>query len=358
LTDNEPGIVDADVHNAFGSPGVLKRYLSPKWHTLHDQGPSNSGWPGASQTAARPSTFRNDSWPVGGRPGSDIDLMREQLLDCYDISKAVLHPTTETMLQCQVGELGRALAAATNDWMVEQWLERDARLYGAITVPIEDGQRAAAEISRAAQHPRFVSVTITITTREPLGDPKYRPIFQAAVENGIPVVAHVGGWGGYAATNTLTGEPSYFVERHTNWSLCYAQQLVSLVGSGVFDELPQLKLVLQEGALGWLPPLLWRMDRAWESMRDQLPQLPERPSTTVRRHVWLTTQPLDEPERREHLPQLLDHLDMDDRIMYASDYPHHDFDPPTRVLTVSSVGERRRRSYLTQNANHAFRFPS
>jgi predicted TIM-barrel fold metal-dependent hydrolase len=356
--DRSLGIIDSDVHNAFKDRDALTPYLASKWHALHAQGIHHSGWPGSTQTAARPSTFRNDAWPQHGTPGSDIALIREQLLDRYGVVKAVLHPVTDIMFHAQAGELALAQAAATNDWMLAEWLERDERLFGGITVPIEDGPRAAGEIARVAQDRRFVNVTLTITTREPLGDPKYWPIYEAAVEYGLPVVAHVGGFGAFGASFTATGEPSFFIERHSNWSLSYPQQLVSLIYSGVFDHLPELQFVLEEGALGWLLPLMWRMDRAWESLGDQLPQIRRRPSEIVREHVWLTTQPLDEPERKGELAALLDRLDMDDRILFSSDYPHHDFDAPTRVLTASAIGAERRRRILSENANHVFRFPA
>jgi predicted TIM-barrel fold metal-dependent hydrolase len=351
-------IIDADVHNAFKSRDVLKKYLPSKWHVYHDQLPHSGGWPGATQAAARPSTFRNDSWPAEGTPGSDLDLLREQLLDRSGMHRAILHPITDVMFHAQTGELGLAQAAATNDWMVEEWIDRDPRLYGAITVPVEDGPRAAREIERAAQHPRFVNVTLTITTREPLGDPKYWPIYEAAVANQLPIVAHVGGFGSYGMSFTATGEPTFFVERHTNWSLSSPQQVVSLLYSGVFNELPELQFVLEEGAIGWVPPLLWRLDRIWDSHREQVPHLTQRPSEVIREHFWLTTQPLDEPEKHEHFAQLLDQLAMDDRLMYASDYPHHDFDAPDRVLPASVIGAERRRNILTVNAERVFRFPA
>jgi predicted TIM-barrel fold metal-dependent hydrolase len=350
-------IIDADVHNAFRDHAHVKRYLPAKWHTEHDQGVHNSGWPGATQTAPRPSTFRNDSFPAAGAAGSDLDLMREQLLDRYKIRKAVLHPILDVMFHAQAGELGLAQAAATNDWMIAEWLERDERLYGAISVPIEDGLRAAREIARAAQHPRFVNVTLTVTTREPLGDAKYWPIYEAAVKHGLPVVIHVGGFGAYGSTFSAAGEPTYYIERHSNWSLVYPQQLVSLIGSGVFAALPELQVVLEEGGIGWLAPLMWRMDRTWSGLGDQLPRLDRRPSAVVREHIWLTTQPLDEPERHADLAKLLDRLDMDERILFSSDYPHHDFDAPSRVLSAREIGAERRRKILTSNAEHVFRFP-
>jgi len=134
--------------------------------------------------------------------------------------------------------------------------------------------------------------------------------------------------------------------------------MVSLVGSGVFERFPDLQIVMEEGGISWVPPLMWRLDRSWESMRSDGAALTTRPSDTVRGHFWLTTQPLDEPEKDVYLAQMFAHLDMDDRVLFASDYPHWDFDDLNRVLPAAVIGRERRERILSTNAEKAFRFES
>jgi predicted TIM-barrel fold metal-dependent hydrolase len=349
------GVVDVDVHNEPKSRSALKRYLSPRWHVYYDQGLPPDAGGGAVYTAARPSVFRIDTRPPEGPPGSDVALFREQLLDACGIDRAIVHPVLLVQSLPQFGELGRAVAAAVNDWMADEWLDADERLYGAITVPAEDGERAAAEIRRAAEHRRFVKVTVLISTREPIGHTKYWPIFEAAAEAGLPVALHVAGRGGLGSA---AGFPAFHVERHTLWTLAYPAQVVSLVYSGVFERFPTLRVVMEEGGLAWFAPTLWRLDRAWQTMRDQVPHLTEPPSQVARRHFWLATQPLDEPEKPEYLAYLLDELDLDEHLLFSSDYPHHDFDDPSRVLQASAIGAERRRRILSENAEALFPFPA
>ena len=64
---------------------------------------------------------------------------------------------------------------------------------------------------------------------------------------------------------------------------------------------------------------MWRLDRAWEACATWPRTCTEPPSDVIRRHFRFTTQPLDEPEKPKFLGQILDQLDMDDRIMFASD---------------------------------------
>jgi predicted TIM-barrel fold metal-dependent hydrolase len=351
------GLIDCDVHNAMPGRAALKEYLAKKWHRLYDQGVSTGVMASLTYPPARASVFRTDSVPVRdgapGMPGSSLELMREQLLDLYDIRAGIVHPVIDVLMIPQHGELGTALANAMNEWMVADWLSQDERVFGGITVPIEDARAAVDVIERAAANPRFVKIVLPISTRDPMGHPRYRPIFEAAAAHGLPIAAHVGGFSG---TMTSSGWSSFFVEQHTNWALPFQPQMVSLVASGVFKQLPDLKIVMEEGAIGWVPGLMWRMDRAWRSMAGDVPLgLDEPPSEIIRRHFWFTTQPLDEPERESQFTELLGQLDMTGHLMFASDYPHWDFDSPERVIPAV-VGAEDRERIFSKNALELFDF--
>jgi uncharacterized protein len=348
------GIIDCDVHNATSSPAVLRRYLPGSFAGRYDRGSQIKGHAGQFVGArTQPHIFRRDSLPESGTPGSSLELMREQLLDPFDVRWAVLHPVLEVLVAPTSGTLGHAIMVALNDWMVDEWLNEDERLVGAISVMAENGVQAAEEIARAAVHPRFVAVVLPIVTREGLGHPNYWPIFEAASDLGLPVVLHVGGFSG---THTACGWPTYFVEHHSAYTQAYESQVVSMIGSGLFERFPNLQVVLEEGGVGWMPSLMWRLDRLWDGMGAQLRETARRPSELIREHFWFTTQPFDEPEHKKDVVTMLDHLDMDDRVMFASDYPHWDFDNPTRVLPASQVGAERHERIFSRNALSAFDF--
>jgi uncharacterized protein len=348
-------IIDCDVHNAVRQPSDLHAYLPRRWHASFEQGTPYGGQGAGQEIGARPQEdiFRRDSVIDGQPGGSDLTVMQEQLLDRHNVSRAILHPVISVLRAPKEGEMAGAVARAINEWMQAEWLERDDRLYGAISVPVEDGVRAAREAERAAAHPRMVKVMLPSLTREGLGNGKYWPLYEVAAARRLPVAIHVAGFSG---THSATGWPTYFVEHHTALAQSFQAHVVSLVSSGVFKAFPQLRIVLEEGGLGWLPSLLWRMDHSWETMRARVPHLTEPPSAIVRRHFAMTTQPLDEPEQPHQLLQLLEQIDMNDRIMFASDYPHWDFDDPDRVLPASRIGAELRRRIFSENATAFFDF--
>jgi predicted TIM-barrel fold metal-dependent hydrolase len=350
--DRATGIIDCDVHNALRRHDDLKPYLAKRWHVEYDHG-SHIGGHGGQVVGARPQRdiFRQDSFPAEGVPGGDLDLMREQLLDMFDVRQAILSPL-EVLTLPTYGEAASVFMTALNQWMIDEWLDRDDRLYGAISMPVEDGAAAAKVIEEAAKDPRFVTVLMTMVTREGFGHPKYWPIYEVASDLGLPVAAHVGGFSG---THMANGWPTYFVEQHSGYTQPYQAQIVSLLYSGVFERFPKLQVVLEEGGIGWMPALMWRLDRTWESLREHAPHLERPPSEVLREHVWFTTQPFDEPEKPEYLLQVLDQLGMSDRIMFASDYPHWDFDDPRRVLP-KALGEDLRSRVFRSNAQRLFGF--
>jgi predicted TIM-barrel fold metal-dependent hydrolase len=344
--------VDCDIHNAIPSEAALLPHLPEPWSQYLERfGLQSYGYGGANYPRASPNAARADAWPSNGTPpGADLPFLRQQLLDKWDIQFGVLNPLIGGPAQLNV-EYGAAIATAINDWQVAEWLEPEPRLRASIVVPYEDGDLAAAEIARRATDPRFVQALVLARTAEPLGRRKYWKLYEAAERHDLPIGIHFGGTGGHAITGS--GWPSFYLEDHVGMPQSFQAQIASFVFEGVFERFPSLKVVVIEGGIAWLAPLLWRMDRAWEQMRAEVPHVHRPPSELVREHVWLTTQPMEEPAKRGQFMQMLAHLDMDDHLMFATDYPHWDFDAPDQAfperlpqdLELQIFGENARQLY-------------
>jgi hypothetical protein len=141
---------------------------------------------------------------------------------------------------------------------------------------------------------------------------------------------HFGGSSGVPGTGT--GWPSYYIEDHVGVAQAMQAQVVSLVTEGVFERFPDLRVTLMEGGFAWLPPLMWRLDRAWEKLPEEVPFLQRPPSEYIRQHIRLTTQPMEEPPKAAYFTQLLEQLGAVHMLMFATDYPHWDFDDPVHAF--------------------------
>ena len=159
-------LIDCDVHNSWPSSRVLLPYLDPYWRDLLERGELPGGrdsFPHGHRPWLHPEGFmRTDAVPAdGSTPGSDYDLMREQLLDRYDVEYAIL--TGDEAIEASTlanPHYAAALVRAYNDWLVDEWLPRDSRLKGSLVIATQDAARAAEEIRSFGGHPDVVQVIV------------------------------------------------------------------------------------------------------------------------------------------------------------------------------------------------------
>jgi len=85
-----------------------------------------------------------------------------------------------------------------------------------------------------------------------------------------------------------------------------------------------------------------------------VPHVTRPPSELIREHFWVSTQPMEEPEDPDHLNEVMEWIGWD-RVLFASDYPHWDFDDPFLALPPSLSAERRDRIFAG-NARALYRF--
>ncbi|MBI3966521.1 MAG: amidohydrolase [Chloroflexi bacterium] len=327
-------VVDTDIHPAPRSPLEIMDHMPEPWRS--QDWPkrlftSTSGDSVALYTAPNKAQRVDARGLDGGPPGSDPAFTARQLFDEAGVDLGILIPLSAPRpMANQEHEL--AAAAAMNNWL------------------------AAREIERWAGHPRFRQVMVNPYQRAPLGQPHYHPVYAAAARNNLHVAIHVNRGAGMALL-TPVGYLSYFWEHHCLYPLLFASHLLSMIAEGVFEKLPALKIVFIEGGFSWLVPLLWRLDRHWQELRSEVPNLKRRPSEYVRDHIRFTSQPVEEPVDPKQLDRVLDLLDAEHILMFATDYPHWDGDYLPQQLFRRSPGHVRHR-ILAGNALELYGLPA
>jgi predicted TIM-barrel fold metal-dependent hydrolase len=92
----------------------------------------------------------------------------------------------------------------------------------------------------------------------------------------------------------------------------------------------------------WLPGFLWRFSKFWRGVRSEVPWVDRSPAEIVRDHVRLTIQPFDGPADPDQVERVIEHLRSDAMLLYASDYPHWQFDGDETVPAGIPAGLHRK----------------
>lgn len=316
------GAVDCDVHVSVPNTAALLPHLDELW-CEHVVVRGIDDLELTCNMLNSPYASRPDWRPAKGKPGSDRAMLSERALDAFG--------STVAIARCLWGapavhapDLAAALCRGVNDWLAREWLDAEPRLRASIVVPFEYPELAAAEIERRAADRRFVDVLVLAMGEMPLGRRHYWPIYEAAERFGLPVAIHAGST--YRHAPTSIGWPSFFTEDTVAQSGGFQNQLLSLVGEGVFTRFPKLRVVLVESGVTWLPGFMWRADKTWRGLRMEIPWTGRAPSELIREHVRLTIQPFDAPGDAAIVERVIEQIGCDDMLLFATDYPHWHFD--------------------------------
>lgn len=349
-------LVDCDVHPVPRSTGELRDHLPVAWRDAHEE--LLSSYPTSLYSPVvgdqpEVSGLRSDAFAPDGSPaGSNPDFTFAQLFDEAGVDIAILIPLPRPQIDPSYES---ALCSAYNRWLDETWLtehNRHGRYRGSICVCASDPETAALEIEYWAGHPTFVQIRVNAYTNRPLGDPYHEPIFRAAARHGYPIAIHFSKGIGSTLLSPV-GFSSYFFEHHSLYPMIYAAHLLSVIANGVFDRFPDLTVVLVEGGYAWVAPFIWRMENDWETLSSTR-RVRRRPSDYLADNVRVTTQPIEEPDR-SHLTRLAELSGADQTLMFASDYPHWDFDNPKMIL--GTFPPALRQSIAVDNARRLYGLP-
>ncbi|HLI51167.1 MAG TPA: amidohydrolase family protein [Thermomicrobiaceae bacterium] len=345
-------IIDCDVHQLTKSPKDLFPYLPRAYQErieLFGTGLSQrTGYPNGGNRG-----WRADAVPEDGSPvGSDLPFMQRQHLDPYNIEYAILlGQEFRPIPSLPDVDYAAALSGAYNDWMIEHWLEQDERLKGCAIIPVQEPHLAAKELERIGSHPDIVGALVPNGSRVLYGQRFYDPVFDACVNLDLPFVIHTGNEG-----PGMNGQPSYYVEKRQGRPLGYMEHLASMIFEGLFERYPTLKVVFVEGGFVWLPAFLWHIDADWKALSRETPWVKRPPSEYVFEHCRFTSQPMEQPEPIRRLLTMFEWARAEQTLMFASDYPHFDFDSPEQ--SIPALPEALRRRIFYETAQETFKLPS
>jgi predicted TIM-barrel fold metal-dependent hydrolase len=226
---------------------------------------------------------------------------------------------------------------AYNRWLVDFCAAAPGRRAGAIPIDLHDMDRAVDEIDWARGHGLFGGVVLPAMSATSglrgYSDDYYEPFWSACEANAMVVNLHTG-----ASGTPTDARQLYDVHRGGFLGLYEVfvftrRPLWFMIFGGVFDRHPDLRVVVTENGVQWLPSLVRDMESFFDThggapLRQSLKM---RPSEYFERHVFLggSLMRREEAEMREEIGL--------DRLMWGADYPHLEGAAPVHRETLRHV---------------------
>jgi hypothetical protein len=351
-------IVDADIH-VNDTPGALAPYCDEPWRRSLEE-LDGASYPYLQVPGFAPN-MRLDPPIPGQHANRSVPTAAEMraALSGLGIDIGILFPD-HMLLFAGIPNIEYAtfLARAYNRWLLEEWLRQEPGLYGVVLASPQNPEDAAAEIRRYAREDRIVGIYLPTAGVNPLwGHRKYDPIFAAAQETDLPVCLHSVTVVSPAFPCQLDQFENHFGRQVLSHAFAMMANLTSIIHSGVPARFPGLRVVFTEAGIAWVPYMMWRMDKYFNEYRRMVPFLEKRPSDYIKERMWFATQPIEEPDNPKDLVATIDLLGGPERVLFASDWPHHDFDHPRTIMKLPMPAEAKRK-IMGENALDLFGIPA
>lgn len=366
----EEYIIDADFHLHM-PPENLYPYVEDKaiLRKLEVNGPPPFGgtWPKTAYSR-KPESATEESWAARHGGAYTTEDIRE-VMERMGTDATVVTPGTNAPLgRGMYPRVSNELARAYNDYVLEEVVDVSQEIYATLFIPHWDVESAVKEIDRVGSEPGLVAGQNWLTTPNLWGDYEYDPIFEKLVEHDLPLQLHIKklSRGPQLRRLSMISQTEKLVASD-GYSLL--ANVINMIMTGVFDDFPELDVILQEAGTLWIPWIAWRADDLYQSNPEDLqlgPRFHDKgekyldrlPSEYLFDHFKTTTQPisLEQVKPKSHVQKLLDVCHAKDMFLYSSDWPHGTTDPVDWIFNLS-LDDETRENITHGNAQDILRLP-
>ena len=274
------------------------------------------------------------------RPGSFDTKERLRDMDADGIYAQILYPSV-TLKGASVysgeRELQLCCVRSYNEWLAEFCEGSGGRLIGQGIIPTTGLDDAVAELdwSLKTGHRGIVISSFPNGSLDP--QPEDERFWGLAQEASVPVAVHIGSFlpAGMGRRKEIDWKSLRFLGMAA-WTKAGGQTLgvvCDLIFAGIYDRFPQLKIVLVEANIGWIPTLLEQADDMYRRYRwysGAVDKMKLMPSEIFMRHFWATFMLDSVGVEMRHRMNLR-------HIMWSTDYPHSGSDWPDSRVTLERV---------------------
>jgi uncharacterized protein len=236
--------------------------------------------------------------------------------------------------------------------MTEEILPQEPRMKTMVYLPFNEPAACLRAIEEFSDKTGVAGFMVTSPRFAPVHHNDYMPIYDAIQERGMPLAFH----GGFNRMERLFEGMNRFLSVHSlGFVISNMVHLTNLIVNGIPERFPELKIVMIESGLAWLPFMMQRLDNNYSMRSSEAPLLKEKPSDYMRRNFFYSTQPI-ENGNLEALELTMKMIKADTQLMFSSDYPHWDFNLPSTIYDLPFLSHDQKLAILGGNAQRVFQF--
>jgi predicted TIM-barrel fold metal-dependent hydrolase len=284
-------------------------------------------------------------------PARDVAL-GQRWMDAMSVDYSCLFPTGMLNIGLHPQkEMEVDLCWAYNRWVTEKVLpESGGRFYTMLSLPISSPDDALRHVETFGDRKGVGGFMVTTVRNIPVHDNSLMKVYRAIEERGLVLSFH----SAFNWNETIFKTCNRFLAVHAlGFSFYNILHLTNWVTNGIPERFPKLPVIWIESGLAWVPFLMQRLDHEFMMRPSECPGLKKKPSEYMR-DMYYSSQPM-EIQDREAMECTFRMMDAENHLLYASDYPHWDFDLPSTIYDLPFLSEKAKHNILGGTAARLFK---
>ncbi|MBM86123.1 MAG: amidohydrolase [Rhodospirillaceae bacterium] len=242
------------------------------------------------------------------------------------------------------------LCNAYNRWLTERIVPGEPGIVSLAVLPFNTPDEALKTVEKMATVDGVIGFCVTSTRYKPVHSNEYMKLYRTIEETGKPIAFHAG----YHWQDPSLATCNTFLGMHAlGFAWCNIVHMTNWILNGIPERFPQLKSLWVESGLSWVPFLMQRLDDQYLMRQSEAPLLKRMPSEYMAKNCWYPCQPM-EKSNIKGVECTFEMINAHSQLLYASDWPHFDFDTPSVIYDLPFLDEKAKRNILGLNAARLF----
>ena len=242
------------------------------------------------------------------------------------------------------------LCNAYNRWLTERIVPGEPGIVSLAVLPFNTPDEALKTVEKMATVDGVIGFCVTSTRYKPVHSNEYMKLYRTIEETGKPIAFHAG----YHWQDPSLATCNTFLGMHAlGFAWCNIVHMTNWILNGIPERFPTLKSLWVESGISWIPFLMQRLDDQYLMRQSEAPLLKRMPSEYMAENCWYTCQPMEKSNIKA-VECTFEMINARSQLLYASDWPHFDFDTPSVIYDLPFLDEKAKRNILGLNAARVF----